>query len=284
MGLREMARFWKDETKIPDAISSPIVSSKSSDNDLPKWRQALAGDERPPRLSFSRSQSEFPDMDTWWDIDSMICKANCLSIMREGIDISYHPQSSRNIHKDLRVTVNGRALHKTVHLRLGSGRRTPELGIYIYFPNILMQTQGDRLTGSGQYKRRSTYLTNSQHEVWVDKILRPALHSALRHRPDIVHHYPRSWRDAYSKMRSHVAEAVSEGTRSELDAHFHLPSEFLGSVWRAICRFTTGGHGDPELTLFHDPFIVINGKDMKLVHKNPDFVHCRNSYCQFLQT
>lgn len=60
--------------------------------------------------------------------------------MRGGIDISYHPQSSRNIYKDLRVTVNGQALHKTVHLRLGSGRRTLELGIYIYFPNILMQT------------------------------------------------------------------------------------------------------------------------------------------------
>ncbi len=169
MGLGEMARFWKSETKILDAIRSPTVVLMSLDNDLLNWRQALAGDERPPRLSFSLSQSELPDMGTWWDIDSMICKANCLSIMREGIDISYHPQPSRNIHKDLRVTVNGRALNKTVHLRLGSGRRTPELGIYIYFPNILMQTQGDRLADSGQYKRRSTYLTNSQHEVWVDK-------------------------------------------------------------------------------------------------------------------
>ncbi|KID81132.1 hypothetical protein MGU_11489 [Metarhizium guizhouense ARSEF 977] len=260
--LKEMARYWQD-LGVPDAVGplrlGQIGAEPGHDTHL-DWCQILSGGERRPCLCFEKSQHTIHRLQRTWDVDSIICYSLCLSINR-GLYVSYFPQVSRNIHSSVHVYHQGKPLHSIPHLRLGSGRQSPQFGVYVFFPGI---THANRTT---------SYLTNDERRLWIDKLLLPAIRSLCP--LDVIQHHPRSYDDAESKAHSRRREACSGAMRHDIDMHHYLPQEYLEPIWRHIV--IASGSASPDLTMFRDMFIILSAKNIKLEARSSTFQGCRNN-------
>ncbi|RKK87312.1 hypothetical protein BFJ68_g17065 [Fusarium oxysporum] len=138
LSLKNMADYWRN-LRVPDAIGiTSQTRTDESEQVQPDWLSILSGGDSRPNLDIERSQENPPNIQRTWDIDSIISWASCLSITR-GIYVSYHPPVSRNLGSSIHVFHHGTALHLIPHLRLGSGRQSPQFSVYVFFPGISHQ-------------------------------------------------------------------------------------------------------------------------------------------------
>jgi hypothetical protein len=162
--LQQMAEYWQN-LGVPDAIgraSLPPEAGEEGSTHL-DWLSVLGGGDQRPHLCFEKSQHSTPGIRRTWDVDSIIYWASCFPINR-GLYLSYFPPVTRNIRTNVHVFHKGKALHLIPHLRLGSGRQSPEFGVHVFFPGI------------SHACRTTSYLTKDEHRIWIDRLL-----PAIRH-------------------------------------------------------------------------------------------------------
>lgn len=256
--LDQMAQYWQT-LGVPDAIGASLLSSMSAERDSTQldWSSILSGGTNHPRLDIQRSQTMPPDTHRTWDVDSVIRYASCLSINR-GLYISYHPPVSRNMKTSVHIFHHSKALHTIPHFRLGSGRQSPQLGVFLFFPHI---THAHRTT---------TYLTNGERQLWIDRLLLPAIRHLCP--PDVIQHHPRSFADVESKTYSRRRETCSGLIRNNMDMLHYIPEQYLEGIWHHMGQNTL----HPDLQQFRDMFIVLSAKNIKLEAKLSTFEDCRS--------
>jgi hypothetical protein len=122
---------------------------------------------------------------------------------------------------------------------------------------------------------RQTFLRTEEHEILTDKILLPSIYE---HCPfDVTQHFPRSWQEAAGKIGARKKEAVWQTRTYELNLHYTLPAPYLARIWRSIQRRTSL----QEFRPFREPFIVLNGKDLKLQFKSSEISDCCERFSRF---
>ncbi|EXL64273.1 hypothetical protein FOPG_19459 [Fusarium oxysporum f. sp. conglutinans race 2 54008] len=256
-GLLDMVDYWRG-LAVPDSIgrASPHAEVGESDDAKLDWFSILSGGDNRPKLDIQMSQRSSPDVQRTWDVDSIISWATCLSVNR-GLYISYHSPPTRNLASNMHVFHQGTPLHIIPHLRLGSGRQSPQFGVYVFFPGI------------SHVCRTTTYLTKNERRMWINELLLPA----IRHHcpPDVVQHHPRSFDDVESKAYSRQREACSGMVHSKMDMHHYLPQEYLQQIWYDMRQRSERS----DLAMFRGMFIVLSAKNIKLEAKSPTLQQCR---------
>jgi hypothetical protein len=269
LSLPEMVDFWKN-CKIPDSLSSPRMDKRCHGEMETDWFKALSGgSDQPPKLSFEKSQVE-TGVERTWDVDSLIVPAHCLSI-HKGLNFAYCPKFSRQLTSKLHVIINNCALHRTSHLRLGQGYRSPDMGIYIFFPEMHLKSA-----------KSTTFLSSDQQEVWIDKIFLPALRRVCPQ--DVLQHHPKSWKEASSKAWARSKESPWESqVKYAMDIHDHIPKQYLEPLWADICRHLRRRRLPSSIKPFRNAFLVINAKDLKLQTKASTLQACRGNFIADIQ-
>jgi hypothetical protein len=216
-GLLDMVDYWQG-LGVPDSIgrTSPHAEVGGSDDAQLDWSSILSGGDNRPKLDIQISQSSSPDVQRTWDVDSVISWATCLSINR-GLYVSYHSPPTRNLASNIHVFHQGKPLHIIPHLRMGSGRQSPQFGVYVFFPGI------------SHVCRTTTYLTKNERRMWIDQLLLPAIRYYCP--PDVVQHHPRSFDDVESKAYSRQREACSGMVRSMMDMHHRTCESGSPQAW-----------------------------------------------------
>ena len=261
--LDGMAKYWQD-LGVPDSLGRVSLHPRTDEaedqerlpaedfnNDL-DWSAILSGSQSCPSLNFEGSAVSVPSMERTWDIDSIVSWASCLSINR-GLYVSYNPSVLRNLEGSAHVFHGRVPLHVIPHLRLGSGRLSPQFGVYIFFPNI------------SHSPRATTYLTNKERQMFVDRIVLPAIRHACPR--DVIQHHPQSFEDAESKAYSSQRESCGGKVYNKMDMHHYLPHEYLASIWDYMSQKA----GDPELVGFRNMFIVLSRTSSRKQNRQ----HCR---------
>ncbi|KAH7231323.1 uncharacterized protein BKA55DRAFT_714563 [Fusarium redolens] len=263
-GLLDMADYWRG-LAVPDSIgrASPHAETGESDDGQLDWYSILSGGNNRPKLDIQMSERSFSEVQRTWDVDSIISWATCLSVNR-GLYISYHSPPTRNLASNLHVYHQGTPLHIISHLRLGSGRQSPQFGVYVFFPGISHVCQ------------TTTYLTKKERRMWIDELLLPA----IRHYcpPDVIQHHPRSFDDMESKAYSRQREACSGMVRSKMDMHHYLPQEYLQQIWHYMEQRAERS----DLAMFRGMFIVLSAKIIKLEAKSTTLQQCRAKIVEHL--
>ncbi|WKT54414.1 hypothetical protein QSH57_004998 [Fusarium oxysporum f. sp. vasinfectum] len=256
-GLLDVVDYWRG-LAVPDSIgrASPHAEVGENYDAQLDWFSILSGGDNRPKLDIQMSQRSSPDVQRTWDVDSIISWATCLSINR-GLYISYHSPPTRNLASNMHIFHQGTPLHIIPHLRLGSGRQSPQFGVYVFFPGI------------SHVCRTTTYLTKNERRVWINELLLPA----IRHHcpPDVVQHHPRSFDDVESKAYSRQREACSGMVHSKMDMHHYLPQEYLQQIWYDMRQRSERS----DLAMFRGMFIVLSAKNIKLEAKSPTLQQCR---------
>lgn len=262
--LKQMAEYWQS-LGVPDAIDSTVLPSEAGEEERHvDWFSILSGGERRPHLCLEMSQENAPSIRRTWDVDSIICWASCLSIIR-GLYLSYFPLPTRNLSTNVHVSHQGKALNPIPHLRLGSGRQSPEFDVFVFFPGV------------SHACRTTSYLTKDEHRLWVDRLLLPAIREVCPQ--DVIQYQPRSFDDAESKTYSRRRENISGKARNNMDMHHYLPPEYLEEIWRHICRSAQ----QSDLVKFQGLFIVLSAKNIKLQARSPNFQDCRTNIIDHLR-
>ncbi|PON20614.1 hypothetical protein TGAM01_v210488 [Trichoderma gamsii] len=181
LGLSQMASYWRN-LGLPDAIGPASNTTEAGEDEIRPldWRSILSGGETQPHLCFEKSHYNIPSIQRSWDVDSVISFALCLSINR-GLYVSYLAPMSRNMQRSVHVFHQGKPLHAIPHLRLGSGHQNPRFSVYVFFPGI------------SHVRRTTSYLTNDERRMWIDRLLLPAIRHICPH--DVIQHHPRSFDD-----------------------------------------------------------------------------------------
>ncbi|KLP14862.1 Uncharacterized protein LW94_6637 [Fusarium fujikuroi] len=257
ISLKHMADYWRN-LAVPDAIgiASPQARTDENEHVQPDWFSILSGGDSRPNLNIQRSQAIPSDIQRTWDVDSVLCWASCLSITR-GLYVSYHPPVSRNLGSSIHVFHHGTALHLIPHLRLGSGRQSPQFSVYVFFPGI------------SHVCRTTTYLTKEEQRMWIDQLLLPAIRRCCP--PDVIQHHPRSFDDVESKAYSRQRETCGGMVPNRMDMHHHLPQEYLSAIWHHMTQSTE----QADFAGFRGMFIVLSAKNIKLEAKSSTFQECR---------
>ncbi|KFY66151.1 hypothetical protein V497_01104 [Pseudogymnoascus sp. VKM F-4516 (FW-969)] len=262
--LKQMAEYWQS-LGVPNAIGSTALPYEAGEEERNvDWFSILSGGERRPHLCLETSQENTPSIKRTWDVDSIICWASCLSIIR-GLHLSYFPLPTRNLGTNRHVSHQGKALNLIPHLRLGSGRHSPEFDVFVFFPGV------------SHACRTTSYLTNDEHRLWVDRLLLPAIREVCPQ--DVIQYQPRSFDDAESKTYSRRRENISGKARNNVDMHHYLPPEYLEDIWRHICRSAQ----QSDLVKFQGLFIVLSAKNIKLQARSPNFQECRTNIIDHLR-
>ncbi|KAH7111530.1 hypothetical protein EDB81DRAFT_829133 [Dactylonectria macrodidyma] len=258
LNLEQMAGHWKN-LGVPDSIGPTPLASEMDEEQItwPEWSSILSGGDTRPNLDIERSQISSTSIDRTWDVDSIFSWASCLSINR-GLYVSYHPPISRNISSNVHLSHHDKALHLIPHLRIGSGRQSPQFGVYVFFP------------GMAHVCRTTSYLTDDERRLWIDRLFLPAIRRSCP--PDVLQHHPRSFDDVKSKAHSRRRELCSGIVQSNIDMHHYLPQEYLEAIWRYMTESTE----DPGLVKFRGMFIVVSAKNIKLEARSSTFHECRS--------
>jgi hypothetical protein len=133
--LKQMAEYWQN-LGVLDAIGPASFPLEAGEESTPiEWFSVLSGGDQRPHLYLEKSEHSNPSIKRIWDADSIISWASCLSINR-GLYVSYFPPATRNIRTSVHVFHQRETLHLIPHLRIGSGRQSPQFGVHVFFPGI----------------------------------------------------------------------------------------------------------------------------------------------------
>ena len=267
LSMEEMVEYWQ-EHGVRDVLSSddPKETTESNCN----WRAVLAGeDDAPPpplALHLANSEQRVKATEMAFDIDSLIGHVKCLSAFQYGIKISFDPMVTLNLTKPLHVRVNSYTLHKTPHLCFGSSMTNNNLRLYVFFPKI--KQEGD---GEG-----GTFTTMENRRIWIDELFLPASHAICP--PIVQHHLPHSYAHGRGKMLARSTENKSKVIGRVETIHYLLHGRYLKDIWQHMLRTVKRRH----LQDFSDMFLIVNGKNLKMSYQDEKFRRCRRSFVEDL--
>jgi len=130
--------------------------------------------------------------------------------------------------------------------------------------------------GSGE-----THLSDGEQEIWIDRIVLPALKHSCS--PDVYQHHPHSFADADFKAKV-KQECFTTGTGQPMDIRYEIPESCLDAFWIEVQRLSHEYPGDEYLPAdaFHDLFLVVSGHGLKLFTKRDTFDQARDDYLSHL--
>lgn len=285
--LQEITRLIRGNsngvTPIPDVLSNPKLMKPT---DLPAdidLRGAFEGtspaafpqdtgtpDEALPRsLCLSQHHLSSPKNRTarvTFDIDSVCCFPSSLAFARQGIN--WLPKShsflnfSADVHFSLTInaynnrgdlTTRNLPLHLVPHYCFGSAKGTDSLFIFIFFPELHLESQYEH----------STYLSTEDQELWLDAVLLPALVTTVKE-SNLLQHYPGS-----AEIVRFAATALSgenfarkESAREQL-LKYALQPEYLDLLWTCVLDRIAE---NPGFSRFSGATLFAHAKNTKLDH------------------
>ena len=95
----------------------PFQTPRTIEKDELQTLDQLAGGEEVPILEIAQSHNQAAETQAVWDVDGIIAQLDCLSACY-GMGFSFYPKIVWNIQSDMHVSIQGRVLYKTPHIRL----------------------------------------------------------------------------------------------------------------------------------------------------------------------
>ena len=199
------------------------------------------------------------------DIDSVCGFPSSLAVFKKGIE--WYPYTSgvsqitgkvhgiHIVHSPADEKEEYIAVDKVPHIHFGFLGTWRAINIYILFPRIYDIRRSS--------KDATTILTTAQQSVWYNRILYPALKGTAS--LGLLHEIPSTYASAITRAR---AASKEQGAKSQKGNSYtqllrhSIKGEFLELLWEAI--YDQIDASDPELALFADLRIFLNGKGMKL--------------------
>ena len=255
---------------LPDLLDRSDTNVE--DGNIP-WESLLAADlEDGPILSLQRTEDQFRArldaesvrIDRVWDVDSFFGRVTSLAAFKGGFRLGYQPPFLRRITQNPRVLFAGHKIHKLKQLRLGSGVLAAGAGYdcHVFFPSMDVPAE--------------THLTASQQELWIDRIVLPALRASCP--ADILQHHPRSFQEV-SRKAGVGSEAFLHRQHTVIDIQYSIPERYLAAVsdmMRTICD------NDPALFAYKNFFFVVSAHDLKLLTKRSTLGQCQADFLDHL--
>lgn len=274
-------------TPLPDVLSNPKLMKSF---DLPEGIDLQAAFEGTSTTAFPEdvgtsneklpqnlciqqhhhSSSKHRAAEVSFDIDSVCCFPSSLAFAQKGIN--WFPKShaflniGADIHFGLTVSAyNNRGnlatrsipLHKIPHCCFGSVIGIGELFIYIFFPELHLESQ---------YKH-STYLSTQDQQLWLDAVFLPALVKTVK-KSNLLQHYPASAHIVSLDATALAAEssAKKESAREQL-LKYVLQAQHLDLLWTCILERIAE---NPGLSRFNSATLFAHAKNTKLEHMADD--------------
>src|SRR5579859_2845826 len=153
---------------------------------------------------------------------------------------------------------------------LGHGELSTGFLCHVFFPNMVVVKKG------------KTQLTAEQQEIWIDKILLPALRAVCP--ADVLHHHPRCFAEIQdkTKVRKEVSLGPTAAGKYDLDIHYFIATEYLSALWTKIMHIIKRNAGD-KLKEFSKPFLVLNAYGLKLRTKRDTLQQSRQAFQDMLK-
>lgn len=285
--LTAMTNFWQQELPphfrhedVPAPLNNPSEKlardPRHPDHRPVDWRNMLGGktdDEKPTELDFARSEHDFLTTSNPsqlgvrrdWDVDSFIARITSLAAFRDGFYFAFSPSYLHRISQNLRVSLNGREVHKCKHMRLGSGKRTSrEFHTYVVFPRMPVGHD------------RQVHLAQDVQARWLDRVVIPAITTHCS--SDIRQHFPVSHADVLTKSWTKKERAPHSNDSSITITH-HVQERYCGDIWNTMIFLASAA----DLPEFHDLFLVIVAHDLKYSTKSHNALTCRNDFLAYLR-
>lgn len=204
-----------------------------------------------------------------FDIDSTSCFPTSLAFASRGID--WFPRASpmlnlsADIHFGLKVhsyTAKGNPsetfapLHKVPHYCFGSVIGMSELLVFVFFPTLHEESSYEH----------STYLSQHDHQLWLDAILLPSIIKVVGS-SNILQHYPASSRVASLDASAASAEGLArkDSAREQLLKHAIQP-QYLDALWTLVLETI---EENPGFHRFRGATLFAHAKNTKLEFSRP---------------
>ncbi|KAG0123165.1 hypothetical protein HOY82DRAFT_544328 [Tuber indicum] len=189
-----------------------------------------------PAASFSSKTT------TRYDIDSIIAKAKCFSVIDKKL-----LSGKYSIHQV--------PLHHIPHFYLGHLASRLHLPLYVFLPTLWNNNV-----------KNSSYISNQHLQQCLDMGFIPTI---LRHfTADIIQYLPLSFNTASMNVFARGRELGVQGGRFEsgkrLEFHYFLSGRYLQKVWQDMVKFSE----QPGCTHFQGMFLLVDAKDLKLQLKS----------------
>jgi hypothetical protein len=262
-----LEQFIQQGNSLPDVLNQHDALLESPQPlDPSAWQSIFEG-----RLSGSTasrahlcipcSQTGDTATDTAFDIDSVLGFATSLSFARYGLTMNLDPQFVNNLAASVHLTLSvpgsrgypqRQPLHRVPHIYLGRVTGYDDFSVFLFFPRLWSDQHESR--------RKTSYLTDSQRQRWVDRVLLPAMHHVLP--AAALQHYPASFQHARlaSTAASMEMRARAGHTPPKHQAIHHAVSgEAMPLMWDCIQQLVQ----QPGLRDFCDVTIFISAKNLK---------------------
>ncbi|KAJ5882688.1 uncharacterized protein N7473_011122 [Penicillium subrubescens] len=259
--MKDMAA-WIRQSGLPDILNQSISDPLPPPHD-PLWKTVLTGDPSVPPLSACPPHAANHTRNIRFDIDALIAEARSLAVLRE-LRFSYHPKPMHNVQKSIHVLFHGKQLHQCRHIRFAEGLHDQHLWLYIAFPRLECS--------------RETYLTKSQHALWIDQIVLPSLREVMP--PTYMQHLPLTWAHGAAKMRAKHNEHRTRDVGGTDLIPYAIKEEYLSELWERMRAKLI----HPSLAEFRGMFIVVQTYGTKLVWNHENFTQLRNDFCRQLSS
>ncbi|KAF2844277.1 hypothetical protein T440DRAFT_523630 [Plenodomus tracheiphilus IPT5] len=209
---------------------------------------------------------------TTFDVDSLCCFPSSLGFARQGIH--WYPRSHAflNINQDIHFSLpeaafnqNGEVvtqhvpLHKIPHCCFGTAIGMESLAIFLFFPELRIDSQYEH----------SNFLSTSDHELWYDAILFPALTKVVGD-ANQLQHYPVPAHVARLDASALASEtfARKETAREQLFKYVLQPHD-LDALWTLVQERIAD---NPGCARFNNAKLFAHSKNTKLEHMDNSLI------------
>lgn len=253
-------------SKVFRALCTGTISSEESAPDT------CSESDIPVCLSLALSSAANDDLrsmqvNTVYDIDSVVCVSSSLSVAKRGLRFISYPIQPNNIKSDLHIKLDvtvsegvtqSLKIHKIPHFQLGFTEGFFNLSLLVFFPRLYRKNQ------------QSTFPREDIIREFMDIILLPSIRRVVPN--NVSQHYPFNFEHGKAKAKADSLETQSKvdyKARTQLLQYFIAP-QYLEQIWET-CQLLTD---ELECHHFRDMKLLINGKNLKLKTKSTGALLC----------
>ena len=278
--MSDILSFQEPGKHIPDVLSDPglLQSASMSYNIDPVVLQQLYegwtpdpddndGEPEPPKRLYLPHRAPEPlnrRANIMHDIDSLCLFPTSLGVAKQGLfwqpvphpimslKGNIHFTAMANSYIDKKLVYGQTPLHQIPHCCLGEIAGFNDLLLYAFFPKM------------HHPHRTTTYVTEEQQRIWVDKIMLPALYNEHQGEEGLLQHFPSSFDAAKAVALSHGLEKSSYDhefhlSRQQLIKQFIQPEKLVG-IWDQVVAEV---EARPAYAMFQGVFLFASAKDLK---------------------
>ena len=147
-------------------------------------------------------------------------QVSSLAAYRGSFSLAYSSPFTSRITQSPRVKCGGLWPQNYKHIRFGRGFRVP-FDCHVIFPRLGQHP--------GRPERKSeTHLTNVEQEIWINRIVLPALRRTCRclGLEDVLQYHPQNYQEAQYKSTIRT-ESAFDGPQNPFDVRYALPEDSL---------------------------------------------------------